>query len=169
MKPLTLHSRLIGIAALSTMSVALISGCGKGQGADSAAKAAAQPSTPVFVAPVTTGTIAQTIPVTGNLMTLYTVNLSPQTAGKLINVFVREGDQVKKGEVVAEIDPTTAIASVDQDQANVESAQAKVDQAEATYNQSKIAARVGISNAKSSVSAAQINLQSAGSTVTTAG
>src|ERR1700722_9376889 len=100
--------RVVAAVAIGLSLASVFAGCSKGSKSGDAAKAATQPPTPVFVSKVKTGTIAQTIPVTGNLATLYTINLSPQTAGKLINVYVREGDTVRKGEVVAEIDPTEA-------------------------------------------------------------
>jgi HlyD family secretion protein len=154
--------RIIGLIAALT-AAAVGAGCGSqgpgSGGGAGAAKAAAPPPVPVFVSRVKTGDIDATIPVVGNLQTLFDVDLSPTTAGKLVSVFVREGDRVTKGEVVAQVDPTTAEAQVRQDQANLLSAIAKVGQAQAQYNESKTNAQVSIANAKSALSAAKTQLK----------
>ena len=156
------HRIALAAAAVAALGSALaVGGCGNKQGGAGGDKAAnAQPpATPVDVLPVSTGAIAQTIAVVGNLQTLYSVNLSPKTAGKLVNVFVREGDSVHAGQVVAQIDPTTAQQSVLQDQANVQNLQAKLDQAQAQYRQSITNTQVAIQNARAALASAQSTLQ----------
>jgi multidrug efflux system membrane fusion protein len=68
----------------------------------------------------------------GTIKALNTVTVSPQVDGKLLSVGFKEGDDVKKGDVLARIDPTTyqaqldqAIAKKAQDEAQL--ANAKVD------------------------------------------
>ena len=157
----TFDRTFVGLAAVVLAASALAAGCSghSSSTGDSAAKAAAPPPTPVFVRPVKTGDIGQTIEVVGNLQTLFDVNLSPVTAGRLVNVFVREGDRVRAGEVVAQIDPTAAEAEVNQDQANLESDIAKVGQAQAQYDEEETNAKVAIANAQSTLSSAQTTLQ----------
>jgi multidrug efflux pump subunit AcrA (membrane-fusion protein) len=85
---------LTGIALLAGSLALLSAGCGqKAGGAD---KSTALQATPVDVMPVTLGSISRTISVVGSLATLYNVNLSSNTTGRLTNVFVREGDFVHK-------------------------------------------------------------------------
>ena len=141
--------------ALLAAGVLILGGCGHkkggedggggGQGGAGGSQGGAggqTPATTVQVTPVKTSTISQTVPVVGSLQTLFSINLSPQTAGRLINVKVREGDVVHKGQTLAQIDQTAADAEVRQDQANVLSAQAKVGQAQATYTQSQANANI---------------------------
>jgi HlyD family secretion protein len=157
----------LGLLALMSSAAIVVAGCGQGGsggggaggGGGSAAKAAAPPATPVFVRPVKTGDIGATVEVVGNLMTLFDVNLSPVTAGKLVNVFVREGDPVRAGEIVAQIDPTTADAEVRQDQADLLSDIAKVGQAQAQYDEEETNAKVAIANAESALSSSKTTLQ----------
>ncbi len=160
----TKTSRFALLGLLAATCILAGAGCGnKGGGAGGSgggsAKATGIPPISVFVKPVSTGTISEVVPVVGNLQTLYDVNLSPPTAGRLVSVTVREGDTVRKGQVVAQIDPTTAQATVRQDQANVLSAQAKVDQAQAQYGQGVANIQVAIANAQSALRSANINLQ----------
>jgi len=50
----------------------------------------------------------------GTIKALNTVTVSPQVDGKLISVNFKEGDDVKKGDVLARIDPATYQAQLDQ-------------------------------------------------------
>ncbi len=50
----------------------------------------------------------------GTIKALNTVTISPQVDGKLISVGFKEGQDVKKGDVLARIDPTTYQAQLDQ-------------------------------------------------------
>ncbi len=162
--PMKMNSKSTGsilfVTALACAAASLlVAGCKGSSGGDKPAVAATPPATPVVAAPVRLGSISEQVAVVGNLQTLYSVNLSPKTAGRLIAVNVREGDPVKVGQLLAEIDPTEAAATVRQDEANVQSYQAKVDQAIATYNQEKTTYSVGVKNAQASLASAQVTLQ----------
>ena len=50
----------------------------------------------------------------GTIKALNTVTVRPQVDGKLLSVNFKEGDDVKKGDVLARIDPTTYQAQLDQ-------------------------------------------------------
>jgi multidrug efflux system membrane fusion protein len=50
----------------------------------------------------------------GTIKALNTVTVSPQVDGKLLSVGFKEGDDVKKGDVLARIDPTLYQATLDQ-------------------------------------------------------
>lgn len=50
----------------------------------------------------------------GTVKALNTVTVSPQVDGKLLSVNFKEGDDVKKGDVLARIDPATYQATLDQ-------------------------------------------------------
>ena len=55
--------------------------------------------------PLSTREWIATTPITGNLRTLSTVDVKPEVGGRLIAVYFREGDLVRKDQLLAEIDP----------------------------------------------------------------
>src|SRR4029079_10859149 len=67
----------------------------------------------------------------GTIKALNTVTVRPQVDGKLLSVNFKEGDDVKKGDVLAKIDPVIYQAQLDQ-------AKAKKAQDEAQLANSKI-------------------------------
>jgi len=88
----------------------------------------------VGVAHVTRGDVPITIDSLGTVTPLATVTVHPQVTGPLVKIAFTEGQPVKKGELLAEIDPRPFQATVDQDQAQVQHDEAllnnaKVDQA----------------------------------------
>ena len=87
---------------------------------------------PVLAATAAKADVPVYLDAVGTIKALNTVTVSPQVDGKLISVNFKEGDDVKKGDVLARIDPTTyqaqldqAIAKKAQDEAQL--ANAKVD------------------------------------------
>jgi multidrug efflux system membrane fusion protein len=87
---------------------------------------------PVLVTAATKSDVPVYLDAVGTIKALNTVTVSPQVDGKLLSVGFKEGDDVKKGDVLARIDPTTyqaqldqAIAKKAQDEAQL--ANAKVD------------------------------------------
>jgi HlyD family secretion protein len=133
------------------LSAATIAGCAK---KNATKPAAGPPATAVNVTPVSTGSISQSVYVTGNVATLFDVNLSAQTTGQIDYIDVREGDTVKKGQLLIQIDPKVAQAAVDQARANLWDDEAKLQQARLQYSQS-------ITNANVAVNQAQQQLQAA--------
>ena len=62
------------------------------------------------------------------------VIVSPQIAGRMIRLTVDEGDRVKKGQLIAELDPTELNAMLAQDVASIASLEAKVNQSRQTVS-----------------------------------
>jgi len=69
---------------------------------------------PVLVAAAKTADVPVYLDAVGTVKALNTVTVSPQVDGKLISVGFKEGQDVKKGDVLARIDPTTYQAQLDQ-------------------------------------------------------
>lgn len=69
---------------------------------------------PVGVAKATLGDIDVTLDALGTVTPLATVTVRPQVTGTLLKFDVQEGQMVKAGDVLAEIDPRTFQAAVDQ-------------------------------------------------------
>jgi multidrug efflux system membrane fusion protein len=86
---------------------------------------------PVLVAPATRADVPVYLDAVGTIKALNTVTVRPQVDGKLLNVNFKEGDDVKKGDVLARIDPVIYKAQLDQ-------AKAKKAQDEAQLANTKI-------------------------------
>jgi len=78
----------------------------------------------VAVAPVTRGDIAITIAALGTVTPLATVTVKTQIAGQLTQVAFQEGQMVRAGDFLAQIDPRPYQAALDQAQANLQRDQA---------------------------------------------
>ncbi len=73
------------------------------------------------------------IPLTG-IVDGNEVIISPQITGRIINLTVDEGSEVKKGDLIAELDPKELEASLAAANANVASLQAQVSEANHNYS-----------------------------------
>jgi multidrug efflux system membrane fusion protein len=92
---------------------------------------------PVLVAAATKADVPVYLDAVGTAKALNTVTVSPQVDGKLLSVGFKEGDDVKKGDVLALIDPTIyqaqleqAIAKEAQDEALLANAKLDLDRYE---------------------------------------
>jgi membrane fusion protein, multidrug efflux system len=86
---------------------------------------------PVLVTAATRADVPVYLDAVGTIKALNTVTVRPQVDGKLLNVNFKEGDDIKKGDILARIDPVTYQAQLDQ-------AVAKKAQDEAQLANSKI-------------------------------
>jgi HlyD family secretion protein len=78
------------------------------------------------------GTIVSNVAATGNLSAVTTVQVGTQVSGTIQKLYVDYNSRVKKGQVIAEIDPSLFNASVEQSQGNFLSAEANVMKAKVT-------------------------------------
>ncbi len=88
--------------------------------------------------------LVETVTASGKINPQTEVKLSSEVSGEVIQLNVHEGDSVKKGKLMAVINPaiyeaivTQTSASVNQLKANLSSAKASVIQAKAAYDQAK--------------------------------
>ena len=100
---------------------------------------------------VTKRTIVETVNASGNVYPEVEVKLSPDISGEIVELYVAEGDSVKKGQVLARIyadiyatqrDQASAIVNQQQAQvangsASIEASRAQLDQAKKTYDMQK--------------------------------
>jgi membrane fusion protein, multidrug efflux system len=70
-----------------------------------------------------------TVPVSGSLRTLSTVDVKPEVGGRLIAVYFQEGDLIRKDQLLAEIDPVNYQLAYDQAAATLAVAQAGLERA----------------------------------------
>ncbi len=109
-------------------------------------------------APAERGDIAYTISATGTPNAVVTVQVGSQVSGNIKELFADFNTRVKKGQVVAQIDPQLFQARVDQERANLNAAQAAVlnAQAQIRKNEADVASgRATLADAKSNVVKAQ--------------
>jgi membrane fusion protein, multidrug efflux system len=77
------------------------------------------PAVPVTTAAVTTKTVPVRIYAIGNVESFTTVALKARVDGQIVSVHFKEGDEVRQGAVLFEIDPRPFAASLRQAQANL--------------------------------------------------
>jgi len=91
-----------------------------------------EPERTYKTAPVERGDIVATVSATGNLSAVTTVQVGTQVSGTIQRLFVDFNSPVKKGEVIAQIDPSLFSAEVEQSRGNFLAAQANLAKARAT-------------------------------------
>jgi HlyD family secretion protein len=117
------------------------------------------------------GTIVSTVAATGNLSAVTTVQVGTQVSGTIQKLYVDFNSRVKKGQAIAEIDPSLFNASVEQSQGNYLSAEANLQKAkvtvadlERTFNRNKKLLSDGIIS-QGDYDASETALQSAKATI----
>jgi HlyD family secretion protein len=103
-------------------------------------RAAAEAPTPVTVA-VTRGDVIAKVDATGTLAPVTTVQVGSQVSGTIKALHADYNSEVKKGQVVAELDPSLFQTQVDQARATLVKVQADVDRAQVELNDAKAKAR----------------------------
>lgn len=91
---------------------------------------AAAKAAPVRTHKATKGALEETLSLTGHLRALSKAQVHTRIGGRVLQVHVREGDHVAKGEALIELDPTSLQAAERQAQANLRAAQARLQQAQ---------------------------------------
>ena len=81
--------------------------------------------------PVTKSHLTAKVTASGTLSALVTVQVGAQVSGRLSEIDVDFNSPVKKGQVLAKIDPSVLQASVEQAQANLTAAEGKLEQSKA--------------------------------------
>jgi multidrug efflux system membrane fusion protein len=104
------------------------SGQRKGQGQD---KDKDTP-VPVTVEPVVKQDVPVYLTALGTVQALNTVTINPQVSGQMLSINFKEGQEVKKGDLLAQIDPRTFQAAYDQAVAKQEQDEAQLATAQST-------------------------------------
>jgi HlyD family secretion protein len=87
---------------------------------------------------VTRGDIKSTVSATGTVNAVTTVQVGTQVSGTIKQLFVDFNSPVKKGQLLAQIDPSIFEAQVGQAQANLISAKASLEKAQVTLRDAKL-------------------------------
>ena len=113
-------SSRIGLFAASSLLVLALAGCKQEN------KFVAPPPAEISVAQPAKYTFVPYLEQTGNTEAFNTVDLVARVEGFLSAINYKDGELVKKGTVLFEIDPTTYVAKVKQAEAELESARAQL-------------------------------------------
>src|SRR5690348_1499587 len=121
-----------------------------------------------LTARVERGNLRNTVTATGTLQAVTTVQVGSQASGTISALYADFNSVVKKGQVIAQLDPSTMKAQVEQAQANVQQARASLAQAKAAVVNARaaisdaqakgLAAKSTVQNNQAGVSAAQANV-----------
>jgi HlyD family secretion protein len=125
--------------------------------------------TPQYLtARVDRGNLRNTVTATGALQAVTTVQVGSQASGTISALYADFNSVVKKGQVVAQLDPAQAKAQVEQARANLQQARASLAQARAAVTNSRagisdaqarsLAAKSTVQNNQAGVSAAEANV-----------
>jgi HlyD family secretion protein len=90
---------------------------------------------------VARGDLTVVVSATGNLAPTNQVTVGSELSGLITDVFVDNNDHVRKGQVLAKLDTSRLLDTINQSTAALESAQASVMQAEATEAQTRATLR----------------------------
>jgi HlyD family secretion protein len=88
-------------------------------------------------ATVTRGNLESTVSATGALSAVTTVQVGTQVSGQVAQIYVDFNDRVKKGQLLARIDPTLQQQAVLDAQAGLVRAQADLERSKAEYERNK--------------------------------
>ena len=137
---------LVAIVVVALAARLVLRGGSAGQGAQASPTAGAASTVTVG-----RGSIEQTVSATGNVAAESQVTLSFDNSGRIAQVRVEEGQPVKAGDVLAELDTTSLEQQIEQAQASLLTAQARLRQAQAPASAEDLA------SAEASLVSAQAN------------
>ena len=99
----------------------------------------------VTVEEVKTGSIIETVSANGKIQPAQDVMISPYISGEVVELYVKEGDEVETGDLLVKIDPEIYIsaferaeANLSSQQANLANSKARLAQAEAQFTNARV-------------------------------
>ena len=124
------------LAAVAVIAVIVVIAVLKGKGSD---------IQKVSTEKVIKRTIIQTVSSNGKIQPEKDIKISPYISGEVVELTVKEGEQVKKGDLLAKIDPEIYISAFDQSEAslntqkaNLANSRARLAQSKATFENSRL-------------------------------
>ncbi|MCX6287808.1 MAG: efflux RND transporter periplasmic adaptor subunit [Bacteroidetes bacterium] len=116
------------VAAVAVLAVIVVIAVIKGKGND---------AQKISTEKVIKRTIIQTVSSNGKIQPEKDIKISPYISGEVVELTVKEGEQVKKGDLLAKIDPEIYISAFDQSEASVNTQKANLSNAKARLAQAK--------------------------------
>jgi HlyD family secretion protein len=93
--------------------------------------------TAIEIANVSTGTIVETVSATGKIQPEIEVKISSEVSGEIISLNVKEGQVVKKGDLLVKINPDLYTSGYNRSVSNLSGTKAGLSQSDASYNEAK--------------------------------
>jgi len=113
-------------------------------------------------APVAKGELVRSISATGQVVALTAVDVKSKAGGIVVKLAVDEGSIVKKGDLIATIDPADTKAAYDQADADLTGANEKTSQAEKNYELQSAASKTEVADARATLETMKVRLERAG-------
>ena len=114
---------------------------------------------PVEVGELTIGDIQQTVELTGNIKPLDKQIITSKVGGKVEAVYVREGDQVRRGQALVKLEQDTYINALKQAQMALNQQKASLSQAIVDKQNTVVQTDAGVKNAKLALQSAMESLK----------
>lgn len=136
----TVETRAAALASFKTLlaaaALAGLAACGKGDAKPEDAAKVLPPAelAAADIAVVEARALSRVLPLSGSLTPVVQATVKSKVAGELLSVTVREGQAVKRGDVLARIDTRNQQAMVDSQRAAVEKARADLAMAKLTLD-----------------------------------
>ncbi len=111
--------------------------------------------------PVTRGDLSSKVSATGSLQAVTKITVGSEVSGKIEKLYVDFNSRVKKGDILAEIDPSTFRARVELQEANLSDSQAALDNASANA----INSQAGIRRSEATMASARAQIEQARATI----
>jgi HlyD family secretion protein len=114
---------------------------------------------------VTRGNVTMTVTATGTLSAVTTVQIGSQVSGVIARLYADFNSHVKRGQLLAELDPTPFQAQVEQRQADVTKSKVEAANAKITYDRQRrlvgagLAAQADLDAARAQYEAAEAQVQ----------
>lgn len=154
---------VVGIALLALGLGA--AGCGVNRDAQAQAKRTGEltsdPTRLVDASPAPSQPIAENLEITGQIATSADTQVSAKQGGRLVSVYVKDGDNVTAGQVIAEVETTTLADQLAQAEAQSANTRAQIASARAQLAQSIRNAAISPQKSQSALGQAQAGLRSA--------
>jgi HlyD family secretion protein len=93
--------------------------------------------TRVITEEVTSRTITETVAANGKIEPAVDVMISPYISGEVVDLYVKEGDEVEAGDLLAKIDPEIYISNYERMEANLSAQKANLANAKARLSQAE--------------------------------
>jgi HlyD family secretion protein len=122
---------------------------------------------PVQVGKVTRGDITQIVSASGKIQPELEVKISANISAEIIGLYVKEGDQVTKGQLLVELDRTKYSAAVDRARSNKKSREASLQKARSEYKRAldlykqNLTSQAELENAEANLKLAESQLEQA--------
>lgn len=107
------------------------------------------------------GTVMSSVSGNGVLQPITTVEVKSNVGGQVVELAVDEGDMVKAGQVIAKIDPSDLVASLDQSKADYSSSEAQVNQSKQALSMQRLQTAASIASAEQALESSKQKLMQA--------